>query len=609
MAIVPQWLAQPRHYQRFVLCIAGLGGLLYGIDVGIIAGALPYLEASAAARWGLTAQQLGLVVAAVLLGSVLSSLAAGALADRFGRLPVMVLAGALFSLSIPVIALADAYLPLLLGRLLQGISGGLIGVVVPLYLAECLPADQRGRGTGLFQLLLTLGLVLAALLGLLVAQQIDQLAGQASALVIAAKDRAWRQIFWLSLPPGLLFTGGACLLAESPRWLLQRAGGPAEQTHQRAQAAALAALCRSAAPAQAQVQLAAMLQQTPAQAQQGRGSLLQWQYAAPFLLACSILALNQASGINSILAYSVTILDQAGLPGALANSGDVLLKLVNALMTVLAVLLVDRKGRKFLLTLGSAGMALALLAAGLLFAAQESGQQDVRPALAQAVQGRSLQLGSAQLAALVPAGDWQLTLAYSYGPYKATRQLRGAGGNIAGVGLALAPPVQLEGDSVIGAAFRRLHLNPFPDLALAQQAPLLLERATLGSLPAQRHGWLMLGCLLLFIASFAVGPGVCVWLALSELMPTRIRSNGMSVALLINQFVSTAIAAVFLPTVVQFGYAPMFYSWAACALLYFLVAALLLPETRGKTLEEISLHFRLARDKPAEAAQPGGVPE
>jgi len=570
MTMVSQWLAQPCHYQRFLLCIGGLGGLLYGIDVGIIAGALPYLEASAAARWGLTAQQLGLVVAAVLLGSVLSSLAAGALADRFGRQPVMVLAGALFSLSIPVIALADAYLPLLLGRLLQGISGGLIGVVVPLYLAECLPADQRGRGTGLFQLLLTLGLVLAALLGLLVAQQIDQLAGQAPALVIAAKDRAWRQIFWLSLPPGLLFTAGACLLAESPRWLQQRADRSPVET---------------------------------------QGSLLQWQYVAPFLLACTVLALNQASGINSILAYSVTILDQAGLPGALANSGDVLLKLVNALMTVLAVLLVDRKGRKFLLTLGSAGMALALLAAGLLFAGQESGQQDVRPVLAQAAQGRSLQLDGAQLAALAPAGDWQLTLAYSYGPYKATRQLRGTDGRLAGDTLTIAPPAQLEGDSVIGAAFRRLHLNPFPDLAQAQQAPLVLEWATLGSLPAQRHGWLMLGCLLLFIASFAVGPGVCVWLALSELMPTRIRSNGMSVALLINQFVSTAIAAVFLPTVVQFGYATMFYSWAVCALLYFLVAALLLPETRGKTLEEISLHFRPARNEPARAARSGRVPE
>jgi hypothetical protein len=82
-----------------------------------------------------------------------------------------------------------------------------------------------------------------------------------------------------------------------------------------------------------------------------------------------------------------------------------------------------------------------------------------------------------------------------------------------------------------------------------------------------------------------------VWLALSELMPTRIRSNGMSVALLINQAVSTTIAAVFLPTVGRYGYGTMFFVFAGCTVVYFLTAAFLLPETKGKTLEEIELLF------------------
>ena len=103
-----------------LLLVAGLGGLLYGVDVGIIGGALPYLEATS----GLNASQLSIIVAAVLLGSVISTLFAGLLADWLGRKPLMVISGAIFVLSIPVIALSHGFGPLFLGRLLQGVSGG-----------------------------------------------------------------------------------------------------------------------------------------------------------------------------------------------------------------------------------------------------------------------------------------------------------------------------------------------------------------------------------------------------------------------------------------------------------------------------------------------------
>src|SRR5580698_10402725 len=142
-------------YNRFLLVVAGLGGLLYGVDVGIIAGALPYLEATS----HFTAGQLSIVVAAVLLGSVITTLFAGLLADWLGRKSLMILSGVMFVISIPMIALSHGYGPLVFGRLLQGVSGGLIGVVVPLYLAECLTASKRGKGTGAFQWLLTLGIV------------------------------------------------------------------------------------------------------------------------------------------------------------------------------------------------------------------------------------------------------------------------------------------------------------------------------------------------------------------------------------------------------------------------------------------------------------------
>jgi MFS family permease len=624
---------------RYLLFIAGMGGLLYGIDVGIIAGALPYLESTASVAWKLSAQQLSFIVAAVLLGSVLSSLFAGAIADAIGRRWAMVLAGALFTISIPLIALSDGYTPLLLGRLLQGISGGLIGVVVPLYLAECLRAEQRGRGAALFQLLLTIGLVAAAVIGLVQAQNVEGATQAAQALpeaaraaaVFDAKDHAWRSIFWMCLTPGLVFTFGSALLAESPRWLVQRgrieqaraallrtrAAAEAEHELRDMQAAAGLAMRGGAAGADAGASepsegdiaaargvvagrggapAARVAASAAAAAVAADDRLLSRRYVLPFLLACLILACTQATGINSVLAYVVNILNQAGLPGATANMADVGLKLLNAIMTVVAVLLVDRKGRKFLLMLGSGGIVIALLAAGLLFRSVESEQRDVSAIVAAQAKGNtlSLRLDAKTLKALgAQAGNEAtpqlLTVSYSYGPFTNVQVRRSDDPALPPMVLSRDDTVQP--DSVIGAFFRRLHLNPFADPSEGRNAPLKIEQAKIGALPSVAHGWQVTLAICLFVASFAVGPGVCVWLALSELMPTRIRSNGMSIALLVNQFVSTTIAAVFLPTVGQYGYAAMFFFWAGCTVVYFLAAAFLLPETKGKTLEEIEAHF------------------
>src|SRR5260221_4078456 len=280
-------------YNRLLLLVAGLGRLLYGVDVGIIAGALPYLEATS----GLNAGQLSFIVAAVLLGSVISTLFAGAFADLFGRKKMMTLSGILFVISIPMIALAHGYWPLVFGRLLQGISGGLIGVVIPLYLAECLSASNRGKGTGIFQWLLTFGIFAATLIGLYFSHRVDEVAklGDADKL-FAFKETAWRGIFWVSLPPGILFVIGRFLVAQSPRWLFRR--GKID--------AARAALLRSRTDEQTGIELqemetvvAAEKAKTSATGETIRESLLRRKYVIPFVLACVILACNQLTGVNS----------------------------------------------------------------------------------------------------------------------------------------------------------------------------------------------------------------------------------------------------------------------------------------------------------------------
>ena len=133
--------------------------------------------------------------------------------------------------------------------------------------------------------------------------------------------------------------------------------------------------------------------------------------------------------------------------------------------------------------------------------------------------------------------------------------------------------------------------NPFANLDAAKTAPLKIENALISPVPSESNGWLVACIIFVYMAFYALGPGVCVWLALSELMPTRIRSNGMSFALLINQIVSTTIAAMFLPTVGKYGYSVLFFAFATTTVVYFTTAAFFLPETKGKTLEEIEEHF------------------
>jgi SP family myo-inositol transporter-like MFS transporter 13 len=548
-------------YNRFLLLVAGLGGLLYGVDVGIVAGALPYLEATS----GLNAGQLSIVVAAVLLGSVISTLFAGLLADWMGRKPLMILSGLLFVVSIPVIALSHGYGPLILGRLLQGVSAGLIGVVVPLYLAECLSAASRGKGTAMFQWLLTLGIVSAAVVGIYFSIRVDEVAKLGDpAKLFAFKDSAWRGIFWVSLPPGILFVIGSFLVAESPRWLFRR--GEKE--------AALNALLRSRSTEQAQSELHEMEEVSASEKAKGaagatvKDSLLRRKYVIPFILACIILACNQGLGINSIVGFNTNILLQSGLSDVQAHWGYVIFTLMNFLFTIGGVLLVDRKGRKFLLSLGTAGIIVALVCTGLLFRQTEKFRVDVNGGVQAMVRpDQSLSLEYTSKAAdelLAGHGDaprggsgkpTSLSIIYSYGDFRAASKV------VRSDDLA-AKPVEILRDTTVPAnKVVAFFSNPFGNLDAARTAPLKIENALITPVPSMRNGWLVAITLYIFVAFYAVGPGVCVWLALSELMPTRIRPNGMSIALLLNQAVATIIAAVFL------------------------------PETNGKTLEEIEAQF------------------
>ncbi|MGN0852322.1 MAG: MFS transporter [Kiritimatiellia bacterium] len=501
-----------KRYARYLLAMAGLGGLIFGIDVGVIAAALPYVRNTSDYSVG----QLGFVVGAVLWGSVLSSLFAGLLAELFGRKKIIIASAFCFFISIPVICVSGIFdggnfLLLTVGRTLQGASAGLVGVVVPMYLAECLDSDSRGWGTGMFQLLLTIGLAFAAVIGLVVtgwtgdSDKVVKAAAEANGVEVAkvtlaqirewvAPERfrswtmAWQTIFICSAVPGLVLFLGAFGLKESPRWLYRK--GRRDE--------ALASLAANNGAERAEKILAEMIAADEAAAAEkaaiaaaARGdTLFQRKYVYPFCLAVVILACNQTTGINSVLNYTVDIFKTTGMEGILANYSDLAIKLVNVFMTVVACALVDKKGRKFLLKLGTSGIIVGLCGVGSIFFAISKGW----------------------CAASLATG-------------------------------------------VCATAF-----------------------------------------FFMFIAFFAVGPGVCVWLALSELMPTRIRANGMAIAMIVNQGISAVIATVFPKWCAWTGNnGSVFFVLAGFTVVYFITAAFFLPETKGRTLEEVEQYFKTGR--------------
>ena len=447
-----------RLHTGFLLAIAGLGGLLYGVDFGVIAAAEPYLKAMGV----YSDAQISHVVGAVLLGGLFSSITAGWLCDFFGRKRMIVAAAAMFLVAIPVVSLSlSSYPALYAGRVLQGMSAGYMAVVMPMYLTETLPPEIRGRGTGVFQFCLALGLVVAAGAGCLVASWY----GASDTADAGGRAAAWGANFWWTMLPVAVLFFGSLRLPESPVWIerklgslvVRRLGGSANSTTQ----------------------------------PQNHLTLLSRRYVLPFLLACLVLTFNKTTGMSSFTSYLVTILHSAGFDGIFANWGQLAVKLTNMLVTIAAAALVDRRGRTWLLKVGTGGMTLGLAAIGCVFLAIER-----------------------------------------FG-------------------------VEANNFTGLVTLFAFFFMQVF----------------------------------------YALGPGLCVWLVLSELMPTRIRANGMAIALFMNQLVAWGLASWFRPWVAAWGWSSMFFFFAANGVLYFITACFI-PETKGKTLDELDHLFESKPNHP-----------
>lgn len=311
-----------------IVLLVGVGGILYGYDIGVISGALFFIQRTIS----MNDTELGLIVGVMLGGSLVGSLLAGPLADHWGRRPVIRLSTIVFIVGVLSTLLARNFQMLFFARGLLGVGMGIIAVGVPLYVAELTPAEERGKYVTFFQLFLTLGIVAAYFVDLLF-----------------TPSGNWHAMFAMVLVPAMILLLGVGYLPESPRWLV--AHGHSEQ--------ALAVLSSTRTKANAESDLI-NIHNSLSEVQLQLRDFFSKPIALPLFITLSMSILNQLTGVYTFLQYAPEILINAGLGSDFVSMlGSVGIGLINFFCTVCAAFLIDRVGRRPLLIFGIVGVVLS----------------------------------------------------------------------------------------------------------------------------------------------------------------------------------------------------------------------------------------------------------
>lgn len=342
-------------YLAFLSVVAALGGFLFGYDTAVISGTI----AQVTEQFGLDTFRQGWYVGCALIGSIAGVSFAGILSDRIGRKKTMILAAVLFSASALGCALSVDYAELIVYRIVGGVGIGVVSIISPLYISEVSVAQYRGRLVSLYQLAITVGFLGAYLVNYGLAAY----AAGAAPAGPGVFDRifvgeVWRGMLGMETGPALGFLLIIFLIPESPRWLILknrtvRAGRILQRIYRD--------------PAEADRQLEETQAATASAARSEWSVLQQPGIRKAVLIGVCIAILGQFMGVNAVLYYGPSIFEDAGLSSGDSLFYQVLVGLVNMLTTVLALLIIDRIGRKKLVYYGVSGMVASLLLIGAYF--------------------------------------------------------------------------------------------------------------------------------------------------------------------------------------------------------------------------------------------------
>ncbi len=450
-------------YIMLIAMIAALGGFLFGFDTAVISGTLSFVKA----QFSLDTAAEGWYVSSALVGCIAGVSISGFISDKFGRKKVLMVSALLFLISSVGCAISQTHTILIIYRLIGGIGVGIASMVSPLYISEISPAKYRGRLVALYQLAITLGILTAYFSNALIQHVSLSFTNHTKPFIdLIFHDEIWRGMLVAESIPALLFLFLVFVVPESPRWqIVQGMDSESEKT-----------LLKLGSESFANEQIGAVkesiLHETGSLKQ-----LLEPGFKTALFIGIIIMLLSQFSGINAIIYYGPKILNEAGFTLGDALGGQVTIGIVNVLFTFIAIITVDKFGRRPVLILGVIGIVIAQIAVGLLFYFEMS------------------------------------------------------------------------------------------------NSPLLLL------------------FILLFIACFAFSFGPVGWIIINEIYPNKIRGKAVSIATL-SVWIGTAIIGQFVPFLLEnLKPAGTFWLFALLAFPTIIITWKIIPETKGKSLEEIEKYW------------------
>jgi SP family arabinose:H+ symporter-like MFS transporter len=443
-----------------ITLVATLGGLLFGFDMAVISGVLPFVKN----QFSLSAATEGWFVSSALVGCIIGVSFSGDLSDRLGRKKMLMLSAILFLASAVGSALSSGFTLLILARMLGGMGVGVASIVAPLYISEIAPANVRGRLVTFYQLAITAGILVAYLTnaGLLSFSLNYKGTDMGHILNLILVKEVWRSMLGLGTIPALLFFTGLCFVPESPRWLIQK--GQIEE--------GISILARITNLATAQSD-ALIIKSTITQEKGSYKEIFAPAMRKPLLIGLLLPLFSQFSGINAVIYYGPRILSDAGINITNALLGQIIFGIANFLFTLIAIWKVDKMGRRPLYIVGALGATVCLFFTGVCF-------------------------------------------------------YTGATNNIA----------------------------------------LVIS-------------------IILFLACFAFSIGPLKFVIASEIFPTKIRGRALALSIMVMWIADTIVGQLTPMFLGSVGPAVTFWFFSACCLLSFWVVYKMVPETKGKSLEEV----------------------